>query len=200
MLRIEKAVLAGIIITFALVMCDFSAQRDDISDKILRLHVIANSDELADQELKIQVRDRILREGAAGFSGQTDKAAVAREVEQRIPELTRAAQDEIQKQGYDYPVTLQMEKTHFDTRVYNDVTLPAGVYDALRVVIGTGEGQNWWCVMFPPMCLPAAEETQALSDVLTEGELQTVEGGKKFEIRFKTLEVYEEFLRWVRGE
>lgn len=200
MLRMEKAILAGIIITFALVMCGFSAQRDDISDRILRLHVIANSDEQADQDLKLQVRDRILREGAAYFSEHSDKAAVVKDVEKRIPELTLAAQDEVKKQGYSYPVTLQMEKTHFNTRVYNDVTLPAGTYDALKVVIGAGEGQNWWCVMFPPMCLPAAEETQELSDVLTEEELKTVEGEKKFEIRFKALEVYEDFVRWVNGE
>ncbi len=199
MVRMEKAILAGLIISFAFVMCGFSAQRDDISDRILRLHVIANSDSESDQALKLKVRDRILEEGATYFTEDGSKAQAQDDVRAHMDELTNAARDEIRKQGYDYPVALSMEKTRFGTREYSSVTLPAGEYDALKVVIGSGKGKNWWCVMFPPMCLPAAEEKGELGSVLTEGEMDTVEGEKKYEIRFKALEIYEEFVDWVHG-
>ena len=86
--------------------------------------------------------------------------------EQNLQDIQKVAQEEVYRQGYDYPVKVELTNMHFNTRVYETVTLPAGEYDALRVSIGEAQGHNWWCVMFPPMCLPAAEESKELQDVL----------------------------------
>ena len=80
----------------------------------------------------------------------------------------------------------------FDTREYETVTLPAGCYDALRITIGEAEGHNWWCVMFPPMCLPAAEESQELNDVLSESQMEVVENGDKYQVKFFAVELFED--------
>jgi len=200
MLKIEKALLTGLMITFFLTMCGFTAQRDDIADKVLRFHVVANSDSEEDQALKLRVRDRILRETAGLFSEYDGKAVSERGIEKRIPLLRGLALDEIHRQGYEYDVQIFLGKTHFNTRAYEEVTLPAGTYDALNVIIGEGKGKNWWCVMFPPMCLPSAEEKEVLSDVLSEEEMETVEGEQGYEIRFKFLEIYEEFMERIRSK
>ena len=94
---------------------------------------------------------------------------------------------------------MELERTYFPTREYEQVTLPAGMYEALRVCIGNAEGHNWWCVIFPPMCLPAAEESQELEDVLDAQQLQIVEGQNRYIIKFKTLEYYEQRKAWLAG-
>ena len=104
-----------------------------------------------------------------------------------------------QCRGYTYPVTVELEQTYFPTREYEQVTLPAGTYEALRVCIGAAEGHNWWCVIFPPMCLPAAEEPQELADVLDAQQLQIVEGQNRYVIKFKALEYYEQIKAWLAG-
>ena len=155
---------------------------------------MANSDSEEDQALKLAVRDRILQEGSAVMDGVSNKEDAIEAAQEAIPALEKAAQEEIRERGYSYPVSIAIEKVYFPTRQYGDTTLPAGKYDALRVVIGSGEGHNWWCVLFPALCLPAAEDTPELSEVLTPGELDTVQGGEKYEVRFKLWEMYE----WVR--
>ena len=109
--------------------------------------------------------------------------------------VTAAAQDEIRKNGYPYDVHVELGEAWFDTRVYDDITLPAGEYEAVKVVIGEGEGKNWWCVMFPPMCVSAAEEvasdSEALEQVLDEQQNTLVQNGEKYKIKFKSVEIYE---------
>ena len=103
------------------------------------------------------------------------------------------------KNGYNYPVDVELKNTHFNTRVYDEVTLPAGNYDALRVIIGDGNGKNWWCVMFPPMCLPAAEEKCELSEVLDESELKIVSNKSRYEVKFKVVELFEELKNFAES-
>ena len=146
----------GLVIAILCSMASFSQQCQNIRESVLRLHVLANSDSQEDQALKLKVRDRILLESEHLMDHVSNRQEAKQIASQHLPELEAAAQDEIQKQGYDYPVEIRLENTYFNTRQYGSVTLPAGQYDALRVLIGSGEGHNWWCVMFPPMCLPAA--------------------------------------------
>ena len=101
--------------------------------------------------------------------------------------------------GYDYPVAVKIERTYFPTKSYGEVTLPAGMYDAVRVEIGQAKGQNWWCVLFPAMCLPAAQETDALRQVLTEDELKMVEQEGGYKIGFKSVELWEALRNWLKG-
>ncbi len=191
---IEKALLLGCILTVAITFSGFAGTCETLPNEVLRLHVLANSDSEEDQALKLAVRDRILQEGSAVMDGVSNKEDAIEAAQEAIPALEKAAQEEIRERGYSYPVSIAIEKVYFPTRQYGDTTLPAGKYDALRVVIGSGEGHNWWCVLFPALCLPAAEDTPELSEVLTPGELDTVQGGEKYEVRFKLWEMYE----WVR--
>ena len=191
---IEKALLLGCILTVAITFSGFAGTCETLPNEVLRLHVLANSDSEEDQALKLAVRDRILQEGSAVMDGVSNKEDAIEVAKEAIPALEKAAQEEIRERGYSYPVSIAIEKVYFPTRQYGDTTLPAGKYDALRVVIGSGEGHNWWCVLFPALCLPAAEDTPELSEVLTPGELDTVQGGEKYEVRFKLWEMYE----WVR--
>lgn len=193
----QTAVLCGLIFSILLSMTGFEAQCGQIRESLLRLHIIANSDSPEDQALKLKVRDRLIQDGALLLDGATNEEEAAAMAEEVLGQLQASARDEILKQGYDYPVSVTVGKAWFDTRVYDQVTLPAGEYDALRVVIGSGQGKNWWCVMFPPMCLPAAGEEEELSGVLDEGAMDIVEGGDKYEFKFKVVEIYEQIAHQI---
>lgn len=130
----------------------------ELSDKVVRLHVLANSDSPEDQELKLKVRDRILAYAEPLLAGSADRREAEALLRERAPELERVAAGEIRANGYDYAVTVALEETAFPTREYEGFTLPAGKYLALRAVIGAGEGRNWWCVVFPPLCAAASAE------------------------------------------
>ena len=189
--RWEKALLFGLILTIALSTVSFSATCGEIRQSVLRLHILANSDSAADQQLKLQVRDRLLQEGADLFDGFSTEAQAAEAARQSIDRLQDAAQDEIRARGYTYPVSIDVKKLYFNTRTYDNVTLPAGEYEAVQVCIGEAAGQNWWCVLFPPMCLPAASEQQELGNVLEPDAADIVTDAPKYEIQFWAVEAYE---------
>ncbi len=188
----EKSLCLALILTVLFSFTGFAAGCEDIPNHVLRLHILANSDSAEDQALKLKVRDRILVESAGLLDNIKNKTDAQNAIKAAIPRLKTAAEDEIKKQGYHYPVNVEMTHMYFTTREYTTVTLPAGDYDSLRVTIGSAAGHNWWCVIFPPMCLPAAEEPKELSDVLNAKQLQIVEGTGGFEYKFKTLEWYEQ--------
>jgi stage II sporulation protein R len=201
--RLEKAIALALILCGILMMAGFAEKCEDISTRVVRLHVLANSDSVEDQALKLKVRDRILTE-AQGLLGEMDnKPEALRQLNAAIPALQTAAEDEITRQGYSYPVSLTITNMYFNTREYKTITLPAGMYDALRVTIGSGKGKNWWCVVFPPMCLSAATEepdtSAQLDAVLPADELNIVENADHYEVRFKLVEWFEEAREWLRS-
>lgn len=193
----EKSLFLAFILTVLFSFTGFAAGCEDIPNHVLRLHVLANSDSPEDQALKLKVRDRILKESSGLLDNIQTKTAAQNAIQSALPRLKTAAADEIKKQGYDYPVDVKMVHMYFTTREYTSVTLPAGDYDSLRVTIGSAAGRNWWCVIFPPMCLPTAEEPKELSDVLNAKQLQIVEGKGEFEVKFKTLEWYEQIKKFL---
>ena len=188
---IEKSILLGCVLTVLLTMTGFAGRCEMIENKVFRLHVLANSDSEEDQALKLKVRDRILSYSDELFDQAQTKEDAEMLSQNSLEEIKLVAEEEIHKQGYDYPVRVELTNMYFNTRHYQEITMPAGHYDALRVLIGSGEGKNWWCVMFPPMCLPAAEESKELEDVLSASELKLVQGGTKYEIKFKCVELFE---------
>lgn len=188
---IEKSILLGFILTLLISVTGFKAQCESIEKKVLRLHVIANSDSQEDQDLKLKVRDRILNYSESVFTDASNKNEAEIIINRNLKEIENIAQNEVYLNGYSYQVKVELSNTHFNTRIYKDVTLPAGNYDALKVIIGEGRGKNWWCVMFPPMCLPAAEEKEELSEVLDDSELEIVSDGTKYELKFKVVEIFE---------
>lgn len=192
----RKALFLAVILMMLCTITGFAGQCETISDRVLRLHVLANSDSQEDQALKLKVRDKILECSAYMLDDAQDLNQAEALTEQNLQDIQKAAQEEVYRQGYDYPVKVELTNMHFNTRVYETVTLPAGEYDALRVSIGEAQGHNWWCVMFPPMCLPAAEESKELQDVLDPGQMEIVEGGSQYEVKFKTIEVLEDIKSW----
>ncbi len=194
--RIEISILISLILCSVLNITSFSNQCDGIRDKMLRMHVIANSDSIEDQNLKLKVRDAVLLKGKEIFDGSITAEEAEEKIKPHIDELKETALSVVQNEGFDYDVNITVQKDYFKTRTYDDsVTLPAGYYTAVKVIIGEGKGENWWCVMFPPMCLPAAKAECEIDDVLNKEENNIVSNGEKYKLKFKILEIYEEFIK-----
>lgn len=182
--------LISIVFCSALSMLSFADECREIRGSVLRLHILANSDTVEDQQLKLAVRDRLLTESCGVFSGASDLESALYSAEENMESMRNSALDEIRAHGYDYDVDVRLEDTYFTTRTYGKYTLPAGKYKALRVVIGEGKGHNWWCVMFPPICISPSAGGAAAEDVLDGEQLGIVEGDG-YDVRFKCVEYLE---------
>ncbi len=187
--------LAVFISLFICILSSLSFERDceDIRQSLLRLHVIASGNTHEEQELKLKVRDAVLTAGADIFSRNDDLTSARSKAEESTERLRKIAEDTLRENGCTYAATVEVTECYFPTRQYEDITLPAGKYNAVRVIIGEGKGKNWWCVMFPPMCLPAASDNEAeLCDVLDEKSLKIVENSEKYEVRLWIVEKWYE--------
>ena len=198
MKRWIKAVCVAGMVTVTLGLCGFVGVCREVQDNVVRLHVLANSDRAEDQALKYQVRDAVLVAGAGILDGVTDKQDAEQRLQAALPKLTEAAQRCVQQAGYAYPVRASLNTQYFTTRTYDDTTLPAGWYRAVRVVIGDGEGQNWWCVMYPPLCVSAATDKASLSDVMSDTAVKTVKQQQRYRVRFKVVELVTQVSEWLR--
>ena len=190
--KIKISVTVGIVVAILFSICSFAKTSEEIRSDVLRLHVIANSDTSVDQNLKLRLRDYILQEGNDIFNGSVNVENAVKKIEPVLPELEKSAKAFVNRAGFDYDVKISLSNEYFTTRTYETVTLPAGKYLALRVVIGSGEGHNWWCVMFPPMCVPASDKKDEIENVFSEKEIKLVESKPKYEPRFKVVEIYEQ--------
>ena len=190
--KIKISIAVGLTVAIIFSICSFAKTSEEIRSDVLRLHVIANSDSSVDQNLKLRLRDYILQEGKDVFDGSVNVNNAVAKLEPRIGELEESANEFVKNSGFDYSVKITLSNEYFTTRTYDTVTLPAGKYLALRAVIGSGEGHNWWCVMFPPMCVPAADKKDEIENVFSEKEIKLVESKPKYEPRFKVIEIYEE--------
>ena len=168
--------------------------QDDLADKVVRLHVLANSDSEEDQALKLRVRDVVLERATAILEQSADRREAESRLRGQLLELERIAAKEIAAEGYDYPVTVNLENTDFPTKEYDGFTLPAGEYLALRVIIGEGKGRNWWCVVFPPLCTAASADVpaSALAAGFSEEEVRLItEESQGYVLKFKAVEWWE---------
>lgn len=187
MTRGEISLLLGLICAVLLSSVTAFAQTcQQLTGDVLRLHVLANSDSEADQQLKLAVRDAILAETAPLFSGSGSVEEARAAARAHLPGIEAAARRELQRQGSDDTVAVRLEEAYFSTRVYDNFTLPAGRYEAVRVVIGEGAGHNWWCVLYPQMCIPAA--MPPTEEVFTPAEQAVVGASVEFEPRFALVE------------
>lgn len=159
---------------------------ESISSKVFRLHIIAASDSTYDQNLKLGLKNYILENTQDIFSYSTleENIKSAQDNSDRILSLCR---EYLASQGSTSDADVQVVKEFFETRVYDDFTLPAGMYNSLKITIGEGKGHNWWCIIFPSVCLSAC--TQSMGDCLSEEEMELVESG--YTVKFKVVEVYE---------
>ena len=181
------------------------AVSNNIADSVFRLHVIANSDSKEDQELKLKVRDELLSYMNIISKDSTSKQEAMQIANEHKEEFTQIAEKVIKENGYNYTVNVQIGKADFPTKYYGDITLPAGTYDALKVQIGEAKGQNWWCVMFPPLCfvdvstgIVPDNSKQELKQSLDNEEYDLISKTDNNEISFE-FKIVELFQNWRLG-
>ena len=194
--RIILSLFSGALSLYIAFSCTyFAAAAQSVREDVVRLHILANSDSEKDQNIKLKVRDALLEKNTLILSDGVNQDNAVEYFELSKDELLETASDVLRENGFDYDVKVYLEKEYFETREYGELIFPAGEYTALRVVLGEGKGRNWWCVMFPPLCVPAADDIEVKNnteDYLTESGNEIVNGGKKYIMKFKLLEMYEE--------
>lgn len=163
---------------------------EQISEEVFRLHILANSDSREDQELKLKVRDDILAAGEKLFKTSNSLEETIALCKKNLDLFQNTAENCLKENGSDYGVKAYVDKEYFNTREYEKFTLPSGIYNALKIEIGQGKGHNWWCVMFPAICLSGVTDDE-LNDYLSEDEQKLIYSDSKYEIRFKIVELYE---------
>ena len=184
--RFEISIILSLIFTMLLSFTSFTAHCNEIENGVLRLHILANSDSDKDQALKLAVRDSILLSSDEIFDNANNKTEALKNARMSLPKIISTAESTIKENGYNYSVTATVEKCYFDTRIYENFTLPAGYYDAVQVKIGKAEGKNWWCVLFPEVCISASAN---LDETLSDGSIKTVENAENYKVRFKVVEL-----------
>ena len=170
--------------------------QEDIAEKILRFHVRANSDGEADQALKLKVRDAVGKEMGELLQDAKTAEESSRIAREHFPEIIHIAKEVIRQEGYDYPVEVKLSSVEFPVKTYGSYTFPAGTYQALEVIIGAGMGHNWWCVMYPSLCLVDGvyqtvpeNSKDKLKQVLSTSEYQSlVDGGEDVQFRLRFLD------------
>jgi len=168
----------------------FAEQCAGLRAEVLRLHILAASDSAEDQQLKYDLRDFLLADLNFSLADAYTIKEAKELTEQSLAETERKAVEFVRSQGYDYDVRIKLDKAYFTTRVYENITMPAGNYYALIVQIGAGEGENWWCVAFPPLCLPAGAKRsgEPAQPYFTPEAGRIIESGGRPEFRFAVYE------------
>jgi len=166
--------------------------RQTLNQELIRLHVVADSDSDRDQQIKLRVRDAVMESLSKAMADMTDVEQAKLYIQAQLPKIEKIANDTLQYLGCESTARVSFQEEVFDTRIYDTFTLPAGVYEALRITIGSGEGKNWWCVVFPTLCMSAVSEEFAdvavgagFSDSLTAA----LEGKEGYEVRFYLLDM-----------
>ena len=204
----NKKVKCTIILIFLFLLYIFinaysyvNAVSNNLSDNVFRLHVIANSDSVEDQNLKYIVRDNLISYMNNLCSNCTNKEEAIEIVNNNISSFQEIAQNTILENGYNYNVAVEVGNFEFPTKTYGDISFPAGYYDALKVKIGTAKGQNWWCVMFPPLCfidvtsgvVPDSSKEQLQNNLSSEEySLVSSSTNSSYNIKFKLIEFFEQ--------
>lgn len=174
---------------------------EEIAEKVIRFHVLANSDTQEDQNLKLKVRDAVGSYMQPRLKGISDIETSRRVIQKNLPGITKLAEGIIAQEGYTYKIEASLAVTDFPEKTYGNYTFPAGKYEALEVVIGDGRGHNWWCVMYPNLCffnsvyeVVDGEAEKSLQRALTQEEYESLMEGKDYEVRFALVERVRELL------
>ncbi len=176
----------------------------NIANSVVRLHIVANSDSDEDQALKFAVRDRLLKDASSIFQNAKTPNDALCSASENIDLITQIAEDEIKAHGFNYDTTVKIGFFSFPTKTYDNIMLPSGKYNAVRVEIGSGKGKNWWCVMYPPLCFTegivsiSEESRQKLKSSIPDEEYALITGQSKgaipVEIKFKVVEIFQKIL------
>ena len=198
-IHFTTGIIAGMIF---LTLFNFSAYANNcekIRNNTLRLHIIAESDNEADQKIKLQIRDAVLESSPDIFDGSITIENAKEKILPEIDNIRKTADRILEENGFDYKSEVILTDEYFDTRVYkNNITLPAGKYLALKIILGEGKGKNWWCVMFPALCLPIAENNENyIATFYSDEEKDIITNTSRYEIRFKISESIEKIKNMV---
>lgn len=189
-LLIKSAIIA-FVLTVIYSVIPFQAVCAEIPNDVFRFHILANSDSEEDQALKLKVRDKVLERTKILFDTANSKSDAEKFVKANLETIEEIAQNEVYKNGYNYPVKAEVVNMHFDTRYYESYTLPSGMYDALRITIGNAKGHNWWCVMYPSICISTVDEGKdRAKDALSDDEYSVVTDDK-VEYKFFIVELFQ---------
>ncbi len=190
----EKKITLILVLGFTLAaflssVIDFSSDLKEIRDNTLRIHILANSNDTFDQELKLSVRDEVLLACNNILQNSENKGESEEILIRNLEELKAVAKETITVNGYDYSVDCTLSYVDFPEKTYGNITLPRGNYEALQIIIGEGEGENWWCMIYPQLCVATA-----LSEENTEyydnSQIKIITQPEEFEIKFKILEIF----------
>ena len=202
---VKKLSILGLILAFA-VLCAgnyLNREQRQLSEKLIRLHVVANSDSELDQALKLEVRDAVLEKVAkiidlAEAQGEDPKEAIA----DSLPELYAAAQSRLEQLGSQQTVGIRLGNELFPTREYETFSLPAGIYTALRINLGKAEGHNWWCVVFPNLCMTASmddlEQAATVAGLTSDQVSLITEDSDGYVLKFKSIEILQSIKNWIQ--
>ena len=203
--RKDKLFLVSVLIAFVLYcaffVTYFSSVSGEIRENVVRLHILAESDSQIDQEVKLKVRDALLEKNTELLSGKVTPETAEAYFKSSKDELEKCANKVLKENGFDYTAKITLGKEYYTTRTYEDLTFPAGTYTSVKVVLGKGEGKNWWCVMFPPLCVPVAtggietDDGVSLEEYLDEDGKRIVTSQGKFKVGFKVVEWYEKLFK-----
>ena len=198
----KKLLICTIVITCAALVAGFLPihGEGEIYDTVVRLHVIANSDSEEDQTLKLKVRDRIIEVVDPAVRNCRSQSEAIAAIGGIMGDIQAAAEDVIEAEGFDYSVSVVITEEQYPTKNYESCAFPEGEYVSLQVKIGESEGENWWCCLFPPLCLSAATDEKSNEDAfisvgLTDEQYKIITETKspKYRVRFKILEVFEKW-------
>lgn len=185
-----KAFTVATILTILFSMIPFQAKCNDVSKEVFRLHILANSDSKEDQSLKLKVRNAVLNYTENLYSKAESLENAEKLTSENLQSIANIARKTVVDNGYNYRVQAEIRNMYFNTRYYDKVTMPSGNYDALRITIGKGQGHNWWCVMYPSLCVGASTNYEALQENTTDEEYEIMTKGN-YEYRFKVVEIFE---------
>lgn len=199
--KVKMVIILSFLLFIYTTICAISYAQtisEDISESVFRLHVIANSDKKEDQDLKYIVRDKLLSYMNELCKNTTNKKEAIQIATENINNFKQIANETVLEQGYSYTVNICIGNFEFPTKHYGDISLPAGYYDALKVEIGEAKGQNWWCVMFPPLCfvditsgIVSDESKKLMQNNLDEEEFALVsDNSSEIKFKFKLLELF----------
>ena len=187
--EIKWAVALGLVVTILLSFANFEASCEELRENVFRLHVIANSDSDFDQALKLKIRDAVIAETGDIYDKCQNVEEAKKAAIQNKEKIYGVIQNVLSEENVNYKVQIEIGTAFFDTRHYDTFTLPAGEYQALNIKIGNAQGKNWWCVMYPSLCI--ASSGAKITDVASEQSAKIANNPQKYVMRFKVVEVYE---------
>ena len=200
MKKIAKLIGTVLLLAAAFYLGTVASDREVLSENLIRLHVVADSDSADDQALKLQVRDAITGKLETVMSDFPDLETAKAYLQEHLPELEKIANDTLKAAGNHCQAVVTFAKEAFPTREYDTFALPAGIYESLRVTIGSGEGKNWWCVVFPSLCASATTdgfEDTAVSAGFSDRVAGTLIGKQEYRVRFFLLDCFGWVENWI---